>query len=111
MKRLRKWLKRLDRALGRWESPGAPLRVHSEQKITEGLLSARGHPIWDAVLGLLDEQILEVSDRPLDEVMNDQAVRFHLGGQAALLEFKELLLRREAEAREKEEERTRTSTD
>lgn len=75
------------------------LRVGAEAEIEGALEAGLDHPVWHAVLALLDEKIIEVSDRPLDEAMNDQAVRFHLGGQAALLEFKEDLVEREREAR------------
>jgi hypothetical protein len=88
-------LKRLGQALGTLfgrPAEKAALRIYNEEQLRQMLENAPGHPIWEGVKGLLDEKILEVSDRPLEAVMDDKAVRYHLGGQAALLEFKDELL-------------------
>lgn len=95
---------KLWKALGLGTAPAGVNRVSvlTEREMAEGFALAPESKLWGAVLAQLDEKIVEVSDRPLDEKMGNGQMRYHLGGQAALLEFKETLLEREREARERQ---------
>lgn len=86
--------------------PQLVLRPLSEAELRAGFRAAPDAPLWASTLAELDEFIIEVSDRPLAEDLSDAAVRFHVGGQAALVEFKARLLKREEQARQHREEET-----
>ena len=72
-------------------------------------LTAPDNPLFEAVLADLDELTVNVSDRALEtaEQPGDHLMRKHLGGQDALLEFKEKLFLRRANARLTEEQNAR----
>lgn len=68
-------------------------------------LSAPDSALLAAVLADLDEQAVTVSDRALDIGLSNEHLRWHTGGQDALLEYKEKLLARVAAARLTQEQR------
>ena len=80
--------------------PQIQLRPLPEHELRAGFAEAPHSALWRSVQAELDEFIIEVSDRPLSETLSDATMRFHVGGQAALVEFKDRLNRREAEARQ-----------
>ena len=70
-----------------------------EVERTAAFLTAPNNPLWRATLAVLDEKLLEISDRAVDEKLPDAEMRFHLGGQAALMELRVELERCETNAR------------
>lgn len=93
-----------------WKMFGGTRRTEIAALVPEGerlaaYLSAPGSALLAAVLADLDELAVTVSDRALDIGLSNEHLRWHTGGQDALLEFKEKLLARVAEARLTQEQR------
>lgn len=71
----------------------------TEEQRVAAFVKAPGNDLFAAIIAELDELTMEVSDRAVDESISADQMRFRLGAQDGLLEFKEKLLRRESDAR------------
>lgn len=97
----KRWLKYLRGNQRRTEIAG----LVPEGERQAAYLAAPGSALLAAVLADLDELAVSVSDRALDIGLSNEHLRWHAGGQDALLEFKEKLLARVAEAQLTQEQR------
>lgn len=99
-------LSKLDKTLCKPHEEGpAPIRILGAMPESERRAAFREAPnslLWRATLAELDELAIEVSDRSLNPTQSNEMLRWHAGGQDALLEFKARLQEREAQARRKE---------
>jgi len=83
--------------------PAPDTRTITEAELVARFRSAPGNPLYTAVLAVLDDQILEVSVRPLNLKLPAPEKDWHLGAQDGLIEFKERLLHLEDQARQQNE--------
>lgn len=96
----------------KWLTPKRQTHIAAlmpEDERQAAYLQAPGHALFAAILADLDDLTLSKSDDAVDEDLPEAKMRFRLGGQDALLEFKERLQVRAKEAmqmaEEKEEEK------
>lgn len=68
-------------------APGRP-----EAELIECFLSARGNPLWEATLEVLDEAILEAGNEVIDPQAEARTVDRAAAAQRALVDLKQALL-------------------
>lgn len=76
------------------------VKTISEERLQEIFNAAPDNPLFNATLLMVDEEIIDVTNRAIDPKQPDAETKFHLGGVAALIELKEDLLERERQARQ-----------
>lgn len=110
MKRLKQWWLK-------WAAPQAtpapaatvkvaPVRAITARELEERFAAAPGNPLFEAVLLVVEEHILDQMGAAMGQDIPDRDHRWHLGGAAALEKLRDdLKARAEAARVEKEQDR------
>lgn len=107
MKRLKEWLLN-------WAAPKsapapvatvkvAPVRAITARELEERFTAAPGNPLFEAVLLVVEEKILDEMGQSMGREVADRDARYHLGGAEALERLRDDLKGREQAAREEKE--------
>lgn len=77
----------------------------SEEKLNELFQSAPDHPLFQALLAVVDRNVEDTLERTVDMDLSSEKHRWYLGGVEALLTLKRDLQEREQVARRKQAEK------